>query len=52
MQENRPGWRNAPEMLLPLALLYGGFSGLFLGRALALMKLTREWRVGIVELLC
>jgi len=36
-----PGWRSAPEVLLPLSLLYGGFSGLFLGRALALLKLTR-----------
>jgi len=36
-----PGWRSAPELLLPLALLYGAFSGLFLGRALALLKLTR-----------
>ena len=36
-----PGWRNTPELLLPLALLYGGISGLFLGRALALLKLTR-----------
>lgn len=36
-----PGWRNAPDVLLPLALLYGGFSGLFLGRALVLLKLTR-----------
>ena len=36
-----PGWRYAPELLLPLALLYGGVSGLFLGRALALLKLTR-----------
>jgi len=36
-----PGWRSAPAMLLPLALLYGGFSGLFLGRTLALLKLTR-----------
>ena len=36
-----PGWRYAPELLLPLALIYGGCSGLFLGRALALFKLTR-----------
>jgi len=36
-----PGWRNTPELLLPLALLYGAISGLFLGRALALLKLTR-----------
>lgn len=36
-----PGWRNTPELLLPLALLYGGISGLLLGRALALLKLTR-----------
>ena len=36
-----PGWRSAPWVLLPLALLYGGLSGLFLGRALALLKLTR-----------
>lgn len=36
-----PGWRSAPELLLSLALLYGGISGLFLGRALALLKLTR-----------
>lgn len=32
------GWRNEP---LSLALLYGGLSRLFLGRALALLKLTR-----------
>lgn len=37
-----PGWRHAPELLLPLALLYGGCSGLFLGRALALLSLTRS----------
>ncbi len=37
-----PGWRTAPSMLLPLALLYGSFSGLFLGRGLALLKLTRS----------
>jgi hypothetical protein len=24
-----PGWRSAPELLLPLALFYGGLSGLF-----------------------
>lgn len=36
-----PGWRSAPWLLLPLALLYGGLSGLFLGRSLALLKLTR-----------
>ena len=36
-----PSWRGAPELLLPLALLYGGLSGLFLGRALALLRLTR-----------
>jgi len=41
-----PGWRNAPELLLPLALLYGAFSGLFLGRALALLKLTRAPAAG------
>ena len=35
-----PGWRSAPEVLLPLALAYGGFSGLFLGHALGLLKLT------------
>ena len=36
-----PSWRSAPELLMPLSLLYGAFSGLFLGRALALLKLTR-----------
>ncbi|UCU92901.1 DUF6622 family protein [Hydrogenophaga taeniospiralis] len=36
-----PGWRSAPWLLLPLALLYGGLSGLFLGRSLALLRLTR-----------
>lgn len=36
-----PGWRNEPWVLVSLALLYGGLSGLFLGRALALLKLTR-----------
>lgn len=41
-----PGWRTAPELLLPLALLYGGFSGIFLGRALALLKLTRAGAAG------
>lgn len=41
-----PGWRTAPELLLPLALLYGGLSGLFLGRALALLKLTRASAAG------
>jgi hypothetical protein len=37
-----PGWRSAPEVLLPLSLLYGGLSGFFLGRALGLFKLTRQ----------
>lgn len=37
-----PQWRGAPEVLLPLALVYGSLSGLFLGRALALLKLTRS----------
>ena len=37
-----PAWRSAPAVLLPLALLYGGLSGLFLGRALGLLKLTRS----------
>ncbi len=41
-----PGWCHAPELLLPLALLYGGSSGLFLGRALALLKLTRAGAAG------
>jgi len=36
-----PAWRSAPELLLSLAVLYGGISGLFLGRALSLLKLTR-----------
>jgi hypothetical protein len=40
-----PAWRGAPEVLLPLALLYGGLSGLFLGRALALLRLTRAPRL-------
>lgn len=40
-----PSWRGAPELLLPLALLYGGLSGLFLGRALALLRLTRVPRL-------
>ena len=39
-----PAWRTAPELLLPLALLYGGLSGMFLGRALALLRLTRAPR--------
>ena len=46
-----PGWRSAPELLLPLALLYGGLSGLFLGRALALLKLTRAAAAGRARLL-
>ena len=41
-----PGWRTAPELLLPLALLYGGFSGLFLGRSLSLLKLARAGATG------
>ncbi len=36
-----PSWRSAPWVLLPLALFYGGLSGLLLGRALALLRLTR-----------
>ena len=37
-----PVWRSAPELLLPLALVYGGISGLLLGRSLALLKLSRS----------
>jgi hypothetical protein len=36
-----PGWRTASWVLLPLALVYGCLNGLFLGRALAQLKLTR-----------
>jgi len=41
-----PGWRSAPWLLLPLALLYGSLDGLFLGRSLALLKLTRAPAAG------
>jgi hypothetical protein len=40
-----PAWRTAPGVLLPLALLYGGLSGLFIGRALVLLRLTRTPRL-------
>ena len=33
-----PAWRSAPALLLPLALLYGALSGVFLGRALTLFR--------------
>lgn len=39
-----PALRNAPAVLLPLALLYGALSGTFLGRALGLFRLTRPVR--------
>jgi hypothetical protein len=35
-----PGWRSAPWLLLPLALLYGGLSGIFLGRSVSLLRLS------------
>lgn len=40
-----PAWRSAPALLLPLALLYGALSGVFLGRALTLFRLTRAPRL-------
>jgi len=36
-----PAWRGDPALLLPLAALYGSLSGLFLGRAVGLLALTR-----------
>ena len=36
-----PAWRGDPTLLLPLAALYGSLSGLFLGRAVGLLALTR-----------
>ncbi len=39
-QALHPAWRTDAGVLLPVALLYGGISGLFLGRALGLLALT------------
>lgn len=36
-----PEWRNMATVQLPLALVFGALSGLFLGRALGLLQLTR-----------
>lgn len=36
-----PEWRNMATVQLPLALLFGALSGIFLGRALGLLQLTR-----------
>lgn len=36
-----PEWRNLATVQLPLALVFGALSGLFLGRALGLLQLTR-----------
>lgn len=36
-----PAWRSALSVQLPLALAFGSLSGLFLGRALSLWRLTR-----------
>ena len=36
-----PAWRGDPLLLLPLAALYGALGGLFLGRAVGLLALTR-----------
>ena len=46
-----PTWRSAPALLLPLALMYGGLSGLFLGRALALFRLTRAPQLADVDVI-
>jgi hypothetical protein len=40
-QAVHPAWRHAPEVVWPTALLYGSISGLLLGRAWALFRLTR-----------
>lgn len=37
-----PEWRSMLALQLPLALAFGAFSGLFLGRALGLWALTRN----------
>lgn len=39
-----PQWRNAFEVQVPLALIFGALSGLFLGRALGLLRLTQPAR--------
>jgi hypothetical protein len=39
-QALHPAWRSAPEVLLPVAALYGAMAGLLLGRALGLLRLT------------
>jgi len=36
-----PAWRGDPTLLLPLSALYGALGGLFLGRAIGLLALTR-----------
>ena len=36
-----PQWRGQWQVQAPLALLFGGLSGLFLGRTLGLLRLTR-----------
>jgi hypothetical protein len=40
----QPAWRQMWQVQLPLALLFGTLSGLFLGRALGLWALTRRGR--------
>ncbi len=36
-----PGWRDLASVQGPLALMFGGLSGVFMGRALGLLALTR-----------
>lgn len=43
-----PAWRGDPMLLLPLAALYGGLGGLFLGRAVGLLALTRTAQATMV----
>jgi hypothetical protein len=46
-QALHPAWRSAPEVLLPVAAMYGAIAGLLLGRALGLLGLTLPGRATI-----
>ena len=49
-QAMHPAWRTSADVLLPVALLYGALSGLFVGRALGLLSLTRTATIASHEL--
>jgi len=39
-QALHPSWRSDPSVVLPVAMLYGAISGLLIGRAIGLLRLT------------